>query len=354
MSRNITTATASINMNTLICCAALGLLLSLLLVGCGGVEYDADDNPLATANQAALITELALDNGAVVKFYEPLPGELVISTTADSKDKLVTIEALRGNSSAAQVYRSLSGREPPAALVEADKRVLAAQVERPTTDWHRQQSGTVIDIEPDINSEPQAGQSQDGIGVKESALGGYAPGMTVQEFETYCCPTEKNYWFKHCWPNRTGTSGIQRVSPSIHSIVYAKSGKVAQQLFEDGIPVAGFVVNPGNWAHLYWIGATTLREARANGQPSYNAGAWSIHYYYHHSVFGGWTSCGDANGDGVITSEDANFIRDFLKGKGPAPSPYWSGDANGDGYVTYADKDAIMSFLYHGGPKPTC
>jgi hypothetical protein len=54
---------------------------------------------------------------------------------------------------------------------------------------------------------------------------------------------------------------------------------------------------------------------------------------------------GDANGDGMVTAEDARFVTEYAAGLGPAPPCLDAADADDNGTIGFLDELAIRSFL---------
>lgn len=61
---------------------------------------------------------------------------------------------------------------------------------------------------------------------------------------------------------------------------------------------------------------------------------------------------GDANSNGVIDRDDANFLLNYLCNSGPAPDPLPNGDPNGDCAIDSLDVTYLIGNLYYGGPAP--
>jgi hypothetical protein len=61
---------------------------------------------------------------------------------------------------------------------------------------------------------------------------------------------------------------------------------------------------------------------------------------------------GDANSDGVINRDDANFLLNYLCNNGPAPDPLPNGDPNGDCAIDSLDVTYLIHNVYYGGPAP--
>ncbi len=73
----------------------------------------------------------------------------------------------------------------------------------------------------------------------------------------------------------------------------------------------------------------------------------------------GWTpgvdpqpTCGDADGNSLLTISDAVYLTTYIFGGGPAPNPVESGDADCNGIVTISDPVYLITFIFGGGPAP--
>jgi YVTN family beta-propeller protein len=64
------------------------------------------------------------------------------------------------------------------------------------------------------------------------------------------------------------------------------------------------------------------------------------------------TTCGDANGDGMLTPADGYVILNYL-GTGPEPSSCWAANVNGDSGLTPADGYQLLNYL-GAGPAIDC
>jgi hypothetical protein len=62
--------------------------------------------------------------------------------------------------------------------------------------------------------------------------------------------------------------------------------------------------------------------------------------------------CGDANGDGEVTSGDGFYILNYF-GSGPIPATCWAANVNGDGVLTTGDGFHLLNYLGAGSP-PNC
>jgi hypothetical protein len=58
--------------------------------------------------------------------------------------------------------------------------------------------------------------------------------------------------------------------------------------------------------------------------------------------------CGDADGNGAVTSADGYWILNYL-GVGPPPVSTWAGNVNGDGQITPADGYQLLNWLGSSG-----
>ncbi len=63
-------------------------------------------------------------------------------------------------------------------------------------------------------------------------------------------------------------------------------------------------------------------------------------------------TCGDADGNSLITISDAVFLITYIFGGGPAPVPLEAGDADGNGIVTISDAVYLINYIFGGGPAP--
>ena len=62
--------------------------------------------------------------------------------------------------------------------------------------------------------------------------------------------------------------------------------------------------------------------------------------------------CGDANGDGVVTTGDGYYILNYFGG-GPQPASCWAANVNGDGILTTGDGYHLLNY-FGGGPALDC
>lgn len=63
-------------------------------------------------------------------------------------------------------------------------------------------------------------------------------------------------------------------------------------------------------------------------------------------------TCGDANGDGLVTHDDLNYLINFYFLFGEPPLPCNSGDVNDDGLTDISDIVYLGGFLNNNGPAP--
>jgi hypothetical protein len=62
--------------------------------------------------------------------------------------------------------------------------------------------------------------------------------------------------------------------------------------------------------------------------------------------------CGDANGDGSVTSADGYMILNYF-GAGPQPASCWAANVTGDSELTPGDGFHLLNYL-GAGPGLTC
>ncbi len=63
-------------------------------------------------------------------------------------------------------------------------------------------------------------------------------------------------------------------------------------------------------------------------------------------------TCGDADGNDIITISDAVFVITYIFGGGPAPNPELAGDSDCNGIITISDAVYLISYIFGGGPAP--
>ncbi len=64
--------------------------------------------------------------------------------------------------------------------------------------------------------------------------------------------------------------------------------------------------------------------------------------------------CGDANGDGVLTTDDATFLQNYVDTIGSAPVPFVSGDINRDDVIDEVDVSLLSAALLTDYPAVHC
>jgi len=64
--------------------------------------------------------------------------------------------------------------------------------------------------------------------------------------------------------------------------------------------------------------------------------------------------CGDANGDGNVTTSDIVYLVNYLFKGGPPPNPLWKADVNCDHAVNVTDISYLVSYFFQGGHSPAC
>jgi outer membrane protein assembly factor BamB len=89
--------------------------------------------------------------------------------------------------------------------------------------------------------------------------------------------------------------------------------------------------------------ALTAGEGTGPGWPMFR------HDERHSACFTGFASCGDANGQGGVTSADGYWILNYL-GSGPDPVSCWAVNVNGYGSISPADGYHLLNYLGGGAP----
>jgi hypothetical protein len=70
------------------------------------------------------------------------------------------------------------------------------------------------------------------------------------------------------------------------------------------------------------------------------------------TVFAEEELCGDANGDGSVTTGDGFHVLNYF-GSAPAPVSCWSANVNGDDILTTGDGYHLLNY-FGGGPALDC
>ncbi len=63
-------------------------------------------------------------------------------------------------------------------------------------------------------------------------------------------------------------------------------------------------------------------------------------------------TCGDADGNSIVTISDAVYMIGYIFGGGPAPTPIEAGDVDCNGIVTISDVVFLINYIFGGGPAP--
>lgn len=63
-------------------------------------------------------------------------------------------------------------------------------------------------------------------------------------------------------------------------------------------------------------------------------------------------TCGDADGNNLVTISDAVYLISYIFSGGPAPDPIESADADCNSLVTISDAVYLISYIFSGGPAP--
>lgn len=185
-----------------------------LLLACGGAE----EGTLETAEMPLqLLTSIALPDGASVEFHEPLPGEMVAIYVGKDESFRDMFEGLdRGTMTHVGLYEAISGAEAPAALAEAEARLVAARQE--VAEFPRTQD------EPDRAVVPSAAVN-DSLSVE---MGSTRSNLTATDFSGTYCP---NGWgYLYCWTNRTGSASVTRTTISMYTYLNPYRGSVNHKL----------------------------------------------------------------------------------------------------------------------------
>lgn len=216
-----------------------------------------------------LLTSLDLGQGASLEFHEPLPGEIVSVYVGKDEAFGEKFEALRrGDMTHSELFETLAGRKAPAALANAERRLLVARAEV--------EHNPPVPTNVDRAVAPPMASAMKGIG---SGFGATRSGISASSFITNYCPLQ-TYLF--CWTSRTGTGSVTRFSLSMESYVNAYRGQVKltldyRALWAIWTTYVSITVPEGSIAHVSRTGIHATRRATVS-QASGDG--------YHMSVFG--------------------------------------------------------------------
>jgi hypothetical protein len=136
--------------------------------------------------------------------------------------------------------------------------------------------------------------------------------------------------------------------------------------------------NPLNDLHQYLVGSAGAPLRNWDGLYNGNNGVWTPRLMYHESNYGylrvevsgtelipTWMhrvapgvfepvhySCGDADGDGVVTLTDAVFLVAYIFDRGPAPQPLLTADADCTQIVNISDAVYLIAHVFGVGTPP--
>lgn len=186
--------------------------LSLLLAASGASACDVEmadeeiDQPDATE-----IARAVTEEGAIWRFLEPAPGELVVWVTADESDR----DAFRRHDpeklSYTQLYERLSGEPAPAALERAQARseALARAIDPSESDDEVEESST--------------GTGQPGT---EGGVGQLSQQISATDFQSDYCGSVSFWDYVYCWPSFYGSPYVQRKVYSMYGYVAAVNNTI--------------------------------------------------------------------------------------------------------------------------------
>jgi hypothetical protein len=145
-------------------------------------------------------TTLNLANGAVIDFYEPIRGELLVAMMGDVPGDVEDLSPLA-------IYEALAGAPAPVVLREAQARADLALASRPPRH----------PAPEDVVTEPAKGGSS----------------LTAAEFTAQWCSTSP-VDFDHCWTDRTNNFTHQSANVDwIHAHANAYLGTISMTMYQE-------------------------------------------------------------------------------------------------------------------------
>ncbi len=248
--------------------AGLALASGFLLLGLGcAVENGADEKALSSpeGDQAALedlelpvpFASFATDDGGTVQFFEPEPGELLVTSVSKIDSGAPLDEKLP-----AALYEELAGEPLPerfvAALAHGDRAAEEEAVEASLAE-----SGG-----PDFSA-----------ATDREVQGLTKMNVTTEQFATTYCEAFRPLW---CWLNRTDTSHFSQRRDSMGTYAYVYRGSVQHRLrrkntwgkwktlYSVTVP-AGYISTTFNFSGIAYTHESRVDEASGDG--------------YHHSGY---------------------------------------------------------------------
>jgi len=164
-----------------------------------------------------VVARIELDNGNVVTFHEPEPGELLVVEEGKAPNPpALSREVVRRNKTAVDIHRALApNREVPQALQSAQGRRASSQRQQQSQapgDRELKEGGVRVQS----TAELQKTDTLTSPGAPQASTGDW--------FQKNFCTGSADYnW---CWLYRTGTTYYQKWSYSMFPIVYSCQGTV--------------------------------------------------------------------------------------------------------------------------------
>jgi hypothetical protein len=129
------------------------------------------------------------------------------------------------------------------------------------------------------------------------------------------------------------------------------------QVTSGGSPVDGATVCLWKGDEVYEVGVTSGGTVTLDVTPSTPGTMFVTVICQNHLPFEGEVDvteglCGDANGDGMLTTGDGFFVLNYF-GAGPEPVSCWASNVNGDDGLTTGDGFHMLNY-FGGGPTLDC
>jgi hypothetical protein len=236
-----------------------------------------------------LVARVEIKPGHVVSFFEPQPGLIRLSEVSPSGSQRVLQPGDMRDNSATAVYRRLANSAPPAALVQAEEREMAAAREG-------SKDRSEAQLPPDLSSSQpiHTASARDGVQTQQSALSNDG-----QWYASFGCA--KSGDAKGCFPNWANGGWAQaNTKTSFLNIAPYAGGTVQVRTQYEGTTVGNEPVFQGQWGFFsyhsaaYWdccficACGTQNYRIRNHRYDILNATGKSFHWTYSFK----W-SCGD-------------------------------------------------------------
>ena len=226
---------------TLMTLTALGSFASL--VACGGQA----DRPETDSLPIHLLASAQLGDGGSLEIHEPTPGEMVAIYVGKEASYGELFGGLdRGTVSYAELFRTITGREAPPEVSQAEARLVEAKSRMRVED-------RIAADQENASAAPLAN-----IGQSRSSL-------SASAFTASYCPSGWGYLY--CLTSQTGNTTVTRTTISMYTYLNTTSGSVQhimeyQNIFGNWVSYVNNTVPAGFLSYISRSGVWTTRRTR--------------------------------------------------------------------------------------------